>query len=73
MTQSKIPVDLILSKLAEEADKAQSRASKASEVLLDDLDTAIARTPYEVVYQEDRVKRNITCPAPKSDIKRPYW
>ena len=56
MTQAKIPVDLILSKLAEEADKVQSRASKASEVLLDDLDTAIAKTPYEVVYQEDRVK-----------------
>ena len=56
MTQSKIPVDLILAKLAEEADKVQTRAGRASEVLLDDLDTAIATTPYEVVYQEDRVK-----------------
>ena len=56
MSQTKIPVDLILSKLAEDAEKAQSRAHKASEVLLDDLDTEIAQTPYEVVYQEDRVK-----------------
>jgi polyhydroxyalkanoate synthase len=56
MSQTKIPVDLILSKLAEDAEKAQSRAHKASEVLLDDLDTEIAQTPYEVVYEEDRVK-----------------
>ena len=56
MSQTKIPVDLILSKLAEDAEKAQSRAHKASEVLLDDLDTDLAKTAYEVVYQEDRIK-----------------
>jgi polyhydroxyalkanoate synthase len=56
MSQTKIPVDLILSKMAQDAEKAQSRAHKASEVLLDDLDTDLAQTAYEVVYQEDRVK-----------------
>jgi polyhydroxyalkanoate synthase len=56
MPPTKIPVDLILSKLAQETEKAQSRARKASEVLLDDLDTELAQTEYEVVYQEDRVK-----------------
>lgn len=56
MTQTKIPVDLILSKLAQDAEKAQYRARKASEVLLDDLDTELAQTEYEVVYREDRVK-----------------
>jgi polyhydroxyalkanoate synthase len=56
MPQTKIPVDLILSKLAQDAEKAQSRAHKASEVLLDDLDTELAQTAYEVVYREDRVK-----------------
>lgn len=56
MSQYKIPVDLILSKLAEDTEKAQTRAQKASEVLLDDLDTQLARTPYEVIYQEDRIK-----------------
>ena len=71
MTQAKIPVDLILSKLAEEADKVQSRASKASEVLLDDLDTAIAMTPYEVVYQEDRVKLKHYLPRTKIRYKTP--
>lgn len=56
MTQPKVPVDLILSKLAEEAEKVQGRAQRASDVLLEPLDTRIAVTPYEVVFQEDRVK-----------------
>jgi len=56
MAEAKIPVDLILSKLAEDAEKTHERVQKASDVLLSDLDTAIATTPYEVVYQEDRVK-----------------
>jgi polyhydroxyalkanoate synthase len=56
MAEAKIPVDLILSKLAEDAEKTQERAQKAKDVLLSELDTAIATTPYEVVYQEDRVK-----------------
>jgi polyhydroxyalkanoate synthase subunit PhaC len=52
----KIPVDMILKHLAEDADKVQDRAQKASDILLGTLDTDIATTPYEVVYQEDRVK-----------------
>ena len=56
MSQPKIPVDLILSKLTEDTQKAQTRARKASKIFLDDLDTQLASTPYEVVYQEDRVK-----------------
>ena len=71
MPQTKIPVDLILSKIGEDAEKAQSRASKASEVLLDDLDTAIAQTPYEVVYQEDRVKLKHYLPRIKTRYNTP--
>ena len=56
MSQAKIPVDLILSKLAEDTERAQSRARKASDVLLGDLDTDLAKTEYEVVYREDRVR-----------------
>lgn len=56
MAEAKIPVDLILSKLAEDAEKTHERVQKAKDVLLSELDTAIATTPYEVVYQEDRVK-----------------
>jgi poly[(R)-3-hydroxyalkanoate] polymerase subunit PhaC len=56
MDQSKISVDLLLASLAEDAESAQVRAQKASDVLLDQLDTEIAKTPYDIVYEEDRVK-----------------
>ena len=56
MSQSTISVDLILSKLAEDAERVQSRAQKASEVLLEKMDAQVAVTPSEVVYQEDRIK-----------------
>lgn len=67
MSKVKIPVDLILSKLAAETEKVQSRAQKASEVLLEDLETDLAKTPYEVVYQEDRVK--LKHYLPRTDIR----
>jgi len=56
MKQFKVPVDLIMSKMVDDVEKGHSQAQKASEVLLDRLETMIAQTPYEVVYQEDRVK-----------------
>ena len=56
MTKPGVPVDLILSKLAQDTGGIQSRLQKASDVLLSPLETKIASTPYEVVYQEDRVK-----------------
>ncbi|MEW5724752.1 MAG: class III poly(R)-hydroxyalkanoic acid synthase subunit PhaC [Thermodesulfobacteriota bacterium] len=56
MEAPKIRVDLILDKLAGEAEEVQSRARKAADVLLGPLETEIAATPYEVVYQEDRVR-----------------
>ena len=55
MAQFKIPVDLILSKMAEDAGRVHQRAKKASEVLLSDLDARLAQTPYEIVYREDRI------------------
>jgi polyhydroxyalkanoate synthase len=56
MNSTKIPIDLILEKMAEDAEKAQQRVSKASEVLQGQLNTNLATTPYEIVYEEDRVK-----------------
>jgi len=56
MGSTKIPLDLILEKMAEDAEKAQQRVSKASEVLQGQLNTDLASTPYEIVYEEDRVK-----------------
>lgn len=56
MDQPKIPLDLILASLAEDTEKAQARVTKVSEVLLGELSTEIAPTPYDIVYEEDRVR-----------------
>jgi polyhydroxyalkanoate synthase len=56
MHQTKIDVDLILKKLAEDSEKARLRARKASDVLLGELETEIAATPCDIVYEEDRVR-----------------
>ncbi|MFV0437072.1 MAG: class III poly(R)-hydroxyalkanoic acid synthase subunit PhaC [Desulfopila sp.] len=71
MSQANIPVDLILQKLAEETEKAQSRVQKASDVLLGQLETQLAQTPYEVVYQEDRVKLKHYLPRTKIQYNTP--
>ena len=71
MTQPKISVDLILSKLAEEAEKAGESVQKASDVLLEPLETEIAVTPYDVVYEEDRVKLKHYNPSVDIQLKRP--
>ena len=56
MSPTKIPLDLILEKMAEDAEKAQQRVTKASEILQGQLNYEIASTPYEIVYEEDRVR-----------------
>ena len=71
MSQPTIPIDLILSKLAEEAEKAQERVQKAPDVLLGPLDTSIASSPYEIVYEEDRVKLKYYTPVTETQFKTP--
>jgi polyhydroxyalkanoate synthase len=71
MSEKKIPVDLILSKLVEDADRVRSRAQKASDVLLGSLDTEIAATPYEIVHQEDRVRLKHYSPVTDITVKTP--
>ena len=56
MNTTKIPIDLIMERMAEDAEKAQKRASRASDVLLGELSCELGQTPYEIVYQEDRIK-----------------
>lgn len=56
MNSTKIPIDLILERMAEDTQKAQQRVSRASDVLLGELNCELASTPYEIVYEEDRVK-----------------
>jgi polyhydroxyalkanoate synthase len=71
MSEKKIPVDLILSKLVEDADRVRSRAQKASDVLLGSLDTEIAATPYEILHQEDRVRLKHYSPVTDITVKTP--
>ena len=71
MAQPKISVDLILSKLAEDAEKAGESVQKASDVLLEPLETEIAVTPYDIVYEEDRVKLKHYKPTGDTQLKRP--
>jgi len=71
MSQIKSPVNTIIAKLSDEANKIQSRTRKASEVLLGELDTDIAKTAYEVVYQEDRVKLKHYLPRAKIRYNTP--
>ena len=70
MTDPKIRIDLIMEKLAEEAGEAQEKAGRAADILLSDLDTSISTTPYEIVYEEDRVRLKHYRPE-KQTVKTP--
>jgi len=63
MNQVKIPVDLILKNIEEDRKATRERLKNASAVLTGELNTEISTTPYEVVYQEDRVKLKYYRPA----------
>jgi polyhydroxyalkanoate synthase len=71
MTQPKIPVDLIMKNLAKETESVQKRMDKAADVLLGDLKTDIASTPYDIVYQQDRVKLKHYKPIKTKTVQTP--
>jgi polyhydroxyalkanoate synthase len=52
----KMTGNLILAKTASDSAMAVKRIRKAKDVLLGQLNTEIAPTPYDIVYEEDRVK-----------------
>jgi polyhydroxyalkanoate synthase subunit PhaC len=71
MSPSQIPLDVLLSKLAEAVGKSQERILKSKEVLLGPLDTSIATTPCEILYEEDRVKLKHYLPLAEPRLKTP--
>jgi len=72
MAAPKIPVDIILNKLAEDAQRVSERTRNASDVLLEPMDAKLAQTPYEIVYEQDRVKVKHYIPEkPDPDLKTP--
>ncbi|MCU0554861.1 MAG: hypothetical protein MUF17_08885, partial [Syntrophales bacterium] len=48
--------ELIMARVAGDSAKFYDQVRRAKEVLLSPLETDIAVTPYDVVWQEDRVK-----------------
>jgi polyhydroxyalkanoate synthase subunit PhaC len=71
MNATGIPIDLILGKLTEDVEKTQERLLKSKEVLLGPLETSLATTPYEIVYEEDRVKLKHYSPQGETRVKTP--
>lgn len=71
MESSGLPVDLILAALTKEAEKVKERAKKGSDVLLGPLDTEIAQTPYDIVYEEDRIKVKHYKPTGETQLQTP--
>lgn len=56
MSDHKISVDLILKNLAEQQKKTKLKLKKGTEVLTGELQTKIGATPFDIVYQEDRIR-----------------
>ena len=56
MESIQIPIDRLLQKMVDHAAKTQDRLHKAKDILLGSLDTEIATTPCEILYEEDRVR-----------------
>ena len=50
------PINKTMSAIAENTEMMWNFADDAADALLGDLDTEIASTPYEVVYQQDRLR-----------------
>ncbi|MCP3889593.1 MAG: class III poly(R)-hydroxyalkanoic acid synthase subunit PhaC [Desulfobulbaceae bacterium] len=71
MANTNIPVDLILKNMAEATDSAQKRMGKAADVLLGDIEADIATTPYDVVFEVDRVQLKHYKPVTEQKIKTP--
>lgn len=71
MAEPKIHIDLLMKKMAQETEEVQTRAQKMAEVLVGPLETGISTTPYEVVYQEDRIKLKYYKPEGEVRFKTP--
>jgi len=56
MNPTGMPLNDIMTKWLEGVEKSRERLLKSKDVLLGTLDTEIAQTPCDVVYEEDRIK-----------------
>jgi polyhydroxyalkanoate synthase len=61
----------IMAKWLEGVEKSRERILKSKEALFGSLDTEIAKTPYEVVYEEDRIKLKHYHPVSDKQVETP--
>ncbi len=72
MTQNNSnPFQLWINSVMENFDKSQNQFKKAQEVLSSPLDTQIANTPYDIVYEEDRVRLKHYKPNTEKKVQTP--
>lgn len=71
MNAWEMAVNDIMTKWLEGVEKSREHFLKSKEVLLGSFDTEIAKTPYEVVYREDRIKHKHYHPASDKQVKTP--
>lgn len=67
-----MPSDLILAKIVGDTAQWFKRMRTARDVLLGPLDTTIAPTPYDVIYEEDRVKLKHYRPVTERKFRTPF-
>ena len=65
--------ELIMARVAGDTAKFYDQVRKAKEVLLSPLETDIATTPYDVVWEEDRVKLKHYRPTTEPSLKTPLF
>jgi len=65
--------ELIMARVAGDTAKFYDQVRKAKEVLLSPLETDIAVTPYDVVWEEDRVKLKHYRPRAERSLKTPLF
>lgn len=71
MNKDKAPFELLMETMARKGSEVLERSKTAQETLFDDLDTDIATTPYQVVYEEDRVRLKYYKPVKNISVKSP--
>ena len=65
--------ELIMARVAGDQAKFYEQVRKAKEILLSPLETDIATTPYDVVWEEDRVKLKHYRPTTEPSLKTPLF
>ena len=72
MIDPKQRLDKIMEEIGKEAQEFQARAQRVADLMGKPLKTEIGSTPYEVVYEEDRIRLKHYKAAGKQKIKTPF-